>query len=179
MKISLVVAHDANLLIGKGQVIPWHNPVERAALGNTVAKDMAFFKGLTAGKAILMGANTYYAMGRLLPNRFNIIVSTMLGDDSIDPLKGIVLGSLESAIAFAKKSYDELFVIGGGQIYKSVLPYTDNIYRTLIIKAYPVGPDDKPVYFPATEPNQWNTTLIEKFDHGVCEKAERISLPSA
>ncbi|EPD53097.1 hypothetical protein HMPREF1210_00828 [Paenisporosarcina sp. HGH0030] len=116
--ISLIVAHDMNRVIGKDNKMPWHIPNE-----------LAYFKEKTMGKAIVMGRNTFESIGRPLPGRLNIVITR---NTSYNPEGVTVVHSIEEAIEIARKHHEEVMVIGGEQIFKEVLPYTDLIYVTLI-----------------------------------------------
>lgn len=116
--ISLIVAHDMNRVIGKNNKMPWHIPNE-----------LAYFKEKTMGKAIVMGRNTFESIGRPLPGRLNIVITR---NTSYNPEGVTVVHSIEEAIEIARKHHEEVMVIGGEQIFKEVLPYTDLIYVTLI-----------------------------------------------
>ncbi len=94
-----------------------------------VSDDLKRFKALTTGHAIIMGRKTYESIGKALPNRTNIVVTRnpeyKLGD-------AIVCQNIEDAIAKAREiEKEEIFVIGGGEIYKQALPFTDKLYLTL------------------------------------------------
>jgi dihydrofolate reductase len=94
-----------------------------------VADDLRRFKALTTGHAIVMGRKTYESIGRPLPNRTNIVVTR---NPDFRPESVIVCGSLESALDKAREmEKEEVFVIGGGEIYKQALPFTDKLYLTL------------------------------------------------
>lgn len=127
--ISLMVAHDLNRVIGKDNQLPWHIP-----------EDLAYFKKHTIGKGMVMGRNTFESIGRPLPKRRNIIVTRNEGyvAEGAD-----IVHSLEDAIELAKEVHDEIMVIGGEQIFRSILPDADRLYITLIKK-----PFDGDTFFP-------------------------------
>lgn len=116
--ISLIVAHDMNRVIGKDNKMPWHIPNE-----------LAYFKEKTMGKAIVMGRNTFESIGRPLPGRLNIVITR---NTSYNPEGVTIVHSIEEAIEIARKHHEEVMIIGGEQIFKEVLPYSDLIYVTLI-----------------------------------------------
>ena len=120
--ISLIVAHDLNRVIGKDNKMPWHIPNE-----------LAYFKEKTMGKAIVMGRNTFESIGRPLPGRLNIVITR---NAAYKPDGVTVVHSIEDAIELARKHHEEVMVIGGEQIFKEVLPYTDLMYVTLIKKEF-------------------------------------------
>ncbi|MCM3611007.1 dihydrofolate reductase [Planococcus sp. MERTA32b] len=116
--ISLMVAHDPNRVIGRNNQLPWHIP-----------EDLAYFKKHTINKAIVMGRNTFESIGRPLPKRRNIVVSRQkdLTIDGVD-----VVNSIEDAVKLAEEFHPEVMIIGGEQIFKTVLPAADRLYITLI-----------------------------------------------
>lgn len=127
--ISLMVAHDPNHVIGRDNQLPWHIP-----------EDLAYFKKHTVGKGIVMGRNTYESIGRPLPKRRNIVVSRNqeLKIEGTD-----VVHTLEDAVKLAEEVHEEVMVIGGEQIFKSILPIADRLYITLIHTEF-----DGDTYFP-------------------------------
>lgn len=115
MNISAIVATDINGLIGKGNTLPWHLPA-----------DLKYFKEVTTGKTVIMGKNTFLSLGRPLPNRKNVVVTSQnLNDEKIETFK-----TLEEAI----KNNPDSFIIGGAQIYKYALENNliDTLYVTVI-----------------------------------------------
>ncbi|WP_033541053.1 dihydrofolate reductase [Planococcus sp. CAU13] len=116
--ISLMVAHDPNHVIGRNNQLPWHIP-----------EDLAYFKKHTIGKGIVMGRNTYESIGRPLPKRRNIVVSRNreLKIEGTD-----IVHSIEDAVKLAQEVHEEVMIIGGEQIFRTVLPEADRLYITLI-----------------------------------------------
>src|SRR6478609_9051985 len=113
--VSLVVAAAQNNVIGKGNALPWDLP-----------NDLKHFREVTAGHAIVMGRKTFESIGRPLPKRRNLVITRQEGYQP----KGVeVFGSLEAALA-AVPADEEVFVIGGGEIFKQALPGADRIYLT-------------------------------------------------
>lgn len=108
-----------NRVIGDSNTLIWHLP-----------EDLKRFKQLTTGNAIVMGRKTYESIGRPLPNRRNIII-TRDKDYSIEGCE--VVNSLEEAFLITGS---DCFVIGGGEIYKQSLSYSEKIYLTLIDKDF-------------------------------------------
>ncbi|OHB15269.1 MAG: hypothetical protein A2431_01670 [Candidatus Zambryskibacteria bacterium RIFOXYC1_FULL_39_10] len=95
--------------------------------------DLPRFKALTSGHVIIMGRNTYISIGRPLPNRTNIVISH-IGDEGIASAENlIVVDSIEKALEEAKKiEKEEIFIIGGGMIYKSFIDIADRLYLTVV-----------------------------------------------
>jgi len=106
--IHIIAAIAENGVIGKDNRIPWEIPA-----------DLAHFKSLTAGHTVIMGRKTFESIGRILPNRENIIVSVAL--TAIEGAK--VARSLQHALQLA--SCAEIFIIGGAGLYQEALPLAD------------------------------------------------------
>lgn len=118
-KISIIAAIGKNRELGKDNKLLWHIP-----------DDLPRFKKLTLGHSIVMGRKTFESIGRPLPNRTNIVVTR---DSSYEVEGVVVVHSIEKAIEEAKKKdKEEIFVIGGGQIYEQALPFTDRLYLTIV-----------------------------------------------
>lgn len=120
-----------NRAIGKNNSLLWHIPEE-----------LKRFKSITMGHPIIMGRKTYESIGKPLPGRTNIVI-TRDEDYSSDGVE--VVHSLEEALRFASLTQgdDEIFVIGGGQIYQQAINLADKLYLTIV--------DDNPeadTYFP-------------------------------
>ena len=129
--ISLIAAFDPNMCIGKGDDLPWHYP-----------EDLKYFRAVTLNHRVLMGRKTFLSIikrrGRPLSGRVNLVASR--NPDFYYP--GIVV--IRDLDAFLKQVHDdEIFVIGGYEIYKAALPYCDRLYLTHIKTEYPGD-----VYFP-------------------------------
>lgn len=139
--ISLIVAMDKNRLIGDGKKIPWHLPA-----------DFAYFKETTTGHLIIMGRATFESIGRPLPNRKNIVLTR--GDFSHEGVE--VAHSFDEARALAKDS-DEVFVIGGAQVYTQALPTADRLYITFI-----EGVFTGDTFFPEIDWSLWRQVKDEK-----------------
>jgi dihydrofolate reductase len=139
-KISLIAAISENKVIGRDNDLPWHIP-----------EDLKRFKEITKGHPVIMGRKTYESIGRLLPNRINIIITRdvegyllrhpelVSGSNWIpdqvrnDINKGVVVSSLDEAIKEAKKvDQEEIFIIGGGQIFEQSITIANKIYLTIV-----------------------------------------------
>lgn len=119
MRISLIVAMSENRVIGREGKLPWR-----------LSADLRRFKQLTMGHHLIMGRKTFESIGRVLPGRTSIVVSHQ-PDYQADG--AIVASSLNEALDIVEKSGDdEAFVIGGGEVYRQVLPAADRIYLTLV-----------------------------------------------
>jgi dihydrofolate reductase len=124
-----------NRVIGRDGALPWHLP-----------EDLKRFRQLTMGHHIVMGRKTWESLGRLLPGRHHVIVSRSPG---YAVPGATVAGSVDAAIA-ACGGDDEVFVIGGGEIYALALPVADRILLTEIEQDF-----DGDAYFPALRSGQW------------------------
>lgn len=119
MIISQIVAVSLNHVIGINNGLPWDMP-----------SDMAWFKKKTYGHHIIMGRRNYEAEGKALTGRINIVLTRNYDYKIPD---GTVLHNMEKAIELARKAGEtELFIVGGGEIYKMAMPFTDRIYLTRI-----------------------------------------------
>lgn len=132
-----------NRVIGAGGRIPWHLPNE-----------LRLFKRITMGHHLVMGRKTYESIGRLLPGRTTVIVTRQAGYRVAGAL---VAHSLDEAIASCTGD-EEVFVIGGGELYRAALPRADRIYLT-IVDAEPAGD----TYMPEIDWNAWRETSAESF----------------
>lgn len=94
-----------------------------------ISDDLKRFKSLTIGHPIVMGRKTYQSIGKPLPNRTNIIVTR---NNDFKAEGCITVNNLEEAIKKGGEIDSEIFIIGGGEIYKQALPYADRLYLTLV-----------------------------------------------
>lgn len=120
-EIVLVAAMARNRVIGRAGGMPWHLPA-----------DLAHFKALTTGHAVIMGRRTFESIGRPLPRRTNIVVSR--GRPNL-PESVVLAGSLDAALEQA--TGERVMVIGGGEIYRQALPRADRLELTLIDAVIP------------------------------------------
>jgi len=143
MSISIIVATAENNVIGKDNTLVWHLPA-----------DMKFFKDKTTGHCIITGRKNYESIPekfRPLPNRTNIVITRQ--EEYAAP-GAMVVHSVKEAIEKAKQTGDpEIFIIGGAEIFKESLPYTDRIYLTKIYHTF-----EGDVFFPELESGQWRET---------------------
>lgn len=170
--LSSIVAIAKNHAIGIDNGMIWHLP-----------EDLKHFKRTTLGKPILMGRKSYEALGKPLPGRPNIVVSRSyknlpaenptsvfkdmeaVGDEAPKINAGPFLhASLEQGIEAMKQmgeemGVNEVFITGGGQIYKETLPYTDRLYITVLDRDY-----EAHVFFPEFDWNEWNIVSEEKHE---------------
>ncbi len=140
-RVSLIVAVARNGVIGANGVIPWKLPDEQQ-----------LFKRLTLGHHIVMGRKTYESIGRLLPGRTTVIVTRQ--KDYLVP-GAIVTHSLSDAINAAARD-DEIFVIGGADLFREALPLADRIHLTTV-DAEPLGD----TFMPALDLSEWREIASE------------------
>lgn len=140
--IKIIVAVSENGVIGDDNSLIWNLP-----------NDMRRFKQITTGNAVVMGRKTYESIGKPLPNRRNIIISkdTNLFIDECE-----VVNSIEEALMLTN---NDCFFIGGGEIYKQVLPLTDIIYLTKIHEDF-----NGDTYFPELNKEEWFESMNESFN---------------
>lgn len=142
--ISIIVAVAANGVIGCDNRLIWH-----------ISEDLKRFKRLTSGHPIVMGRKTYESLGRPLPNRTNVVVTR----DADLRLDGVtVANSIEQALALFPKE-EEIFIIGGGEIYRQTIASADKLYLTLVDQS-PQGD----TFFPEIDPHKWKIANHESRD---------------
>lgn len=120
MKIIQVVAASENNVIGVQNQLPWHLP-----------NDLKFFKKHTTGKPVLMGRKTYESLGKPLPNRLNIVLSSQ---EELSLPEGVLhFHSINGALKILEDAgHEEVCIIGGGQIFRETIGMTDVVYLTRV-----------------------------------------------
>ncbi|PKP07326.1 MAG: hypothetical protein CVU10_07225 [Bacteroidetes bacterium HGW-Bacteroidetes-5] len=181
MTISIIAAIADNGAIGRNNQLLWH-----------ITEDLRYFKRITSGHTVIMGRKTWESLGKPLPNRRNIVISRSLAAiyDSNSPANpGVeVYSTIEQALAAAAKeptavpgqpvqpnisgqpvkhnvsnnSAQEVFIIGGGEIYRQTLPYAHKLYLTLVHTNIAYAD----TFFPAVNQNEWREIFRESFDRG-------------
>jgi dihydrofolate reductase len=150
MTISLIVAAAENNAIGKNNQLLWHLP-----------NDLKFFKNTTWGMPVIMGRKTFESVNKPLPGRFNIVITRQANwkADSV-----IAATDLQDALQkAAETNCNEIFIIGGGEIYKQAYELADKIYLTRVHTEI-----DGDTFFPALDENKWQ--LISNQDFAADEK---------
>lgn len=148
MKLSIIVAVARNNIIGRDNKLVWHLPA-----------DMKFFKNTTMGHTLIMGRKTFESFGKPLPGRTSIVITRQAGWQ----YEGVsVAHSLDDAIALAPKN-EEVFVIGGAEIYRQALPYCYKIYLTLVHHDF-----EGDTSFPEVDFSEWE--LMSDVKHPADEK---------
>ena len=143
MRISAIVAASSNNVIGNNGGLPWRLP-----------EDLKRFKAITMGKPMIMGRATWDSIGRALPGRKNIVVTRRKNfvAEGCD-----VVATVDDAIAAAGE-VDEVMIIGGGQLYRQLLPRTDRIYLTRVHANI-----DGDTRFPELDDSEWQVVSEESF----------------
>ncbi|MGB8956760.1 MAG: dihydrofolate reductase [Tumebacillaceae bacterium] len=144
--ISFIFAMDRNRVIGKGNQLPWHLP-----------NDLKFFKETTRGHTVIMGRKTYESIGRPLPDRRNIVLTTRQGYDA--PGCEVVHAVEELEL----HTGEEQFVIGGAEIFKALLPVADRLYVTHIDAEF-----EGDAFYPEIDPDEWKA--VSRTEGAVDEK---------
>ena len=144
MLISTIVATAQNNVIGKDNQIPWYLPA-----------DLQYFKKITINHHIIMGRNCFESIGRPLPKRTNVVVTR---NPFFIATGCVVTHSIEEALRLAEKNgEEEVFIIGGGEIYQQSVEFWDRIYWTEVALN-----TEGDVFFPKIEMKNWKLTSEEK-----------------
>lgn len=147
MTVTIVAAVARNGVIGAGGDIPWHLPGEQRRLKET-----------TMGHVLVMGRRTYDSIGRPLPGRTTVVVTRQPGW-TVDSPQVRVVGDVEEALRTAREIDEQVFVLGGAQVYAATLPHADRLLLTEV-DLEPVGD----TYFPAVDWSQWTEASREQHD---------------
>ena len=142
--IKILVAFDENRVIGKNNELIWHLPA-----------DLKRFKALTTGHVIIMGRKTYDSIGKPLPNRTTIVISRTPGLQ----IEGVICTtSIEEAILKAKSlSREDIFIVGGAEIYALSLAVADQIFVTQLHDIF-----EGDAFFPEIPASEWEVTEKER-----------------
>jgi dihydrofolate reductase len=142
--ISIIVAVSDDLGIGKNNELLWH-----------ISEDLKRFKRLTTGNAVIMGKKTWESLPRKpLPGRKNIVLTDVQGE-TFDG--SITAYSLEDAVSKCSED-EEIFIIGGGSIYRQFMTLADRLFITHVHMKAPAD-----IYFPEIDPAIWEVTEEEEF----------------
>ncbi|AWG25142.1 dihydrofolate reductase [Flavobacterium kingsejongi] len=139
--ITMIAAAGENNELGKNNEMIWHLP-----------DDFKRFKSITTGHHIIMGRKTFESFPKPLPNRVHIVITRQ---ENYTKEGCIVVKSMEEALQIAPKN-EEVFIIGGGEIYTLGLPYADKIYLTRVH-----GTFEADAFFPAINLDQWKISSSE------------------
>lgn len=147
MRVGLIVAHSLNNVIGKDGCIPWK-----------IKNEQKQFKELTTNNIIIMGRRTYEEIGKALPNRINIVItSKSLNDKNI-----ICFDNLYSAMDYSRTLNKNIYIVGGEMLYKEALENLNinDLYITVINKTI----DDGDRFFPKFNEYEYSFETIETND---------------
>lgn len=141
VRLSLIAAVAKNGVIGAGNALPWR-----------LSSDLKRFKSITMGKPVIMGRKTYESIGKPLPGRTNIVLSRTAG---FAPEGVIVAANLDDALAEAEDNVQgsgdkEIFVIGGGSVYREAISGADRLYITHVEATV-----EGDTHFPPIDPRIW------------------------
>ena len=159
---SIVVAVGKNNEIGKNNQLLWNIP-----------EDLKNFKKITTGKTVIMGRNTYKSIGRALPNRTNIVLSRnfLETDEKVkedkkkyenETTKLEFFNDFQKVIEKYKDLPEEIFIIGGGEIYKKSLEL--GIVKRIYMSRVDFSDDEADTYFPEIDWEKWVTLTEKNFD---------------
>jgi dihydrofolate reductase len=150
--ISLIAAMSENRVIGRGNQLPWHMPA-----------DLKHFKELTSGHTVIMGRRTFESINsKPLPKRRNIVITRQM---NYSPDGVTVAHDFDESMRVAAQasSLDEVFVLGGAEIFKLALPLANRIYLTVIHACI-----EGDTFFPQIDPHRWK--LVSDDRHQPDEK---------
>lgn len=144
MTLSIIVAVAENGVIGCAGRMPWH-----------ISEDLRRFKRITSGHPVVMGRKTFESLGcKPLPNRMNIVVTR---NSELALPEGVLSAtSIGDAVARFAGTAQEIFIIGGGEIYRQAMPIADKLYLTRIL-ASPEGD----THFPEIRADEWRMVWCE------------------
>jgi dihydrofolate reductase len=142
--IAIIVAMTKKGVIGARDTLPWHIPAE-----------LKNFKKITTGNTVIMGRKTFESIGRTLPCRNNIIISS---SPLITVQGAVVCSSIAEAVAKARAYNKDIFVIGGAHVYAQFLPLANRLLISYIKQDY-----EGDILFPEFDPTQWKLLSTESY----------------
>lgn len=143
--IIIIAAIGKNNELGKDNKLLWHLP-----------SDLKFFKEKTLGKTIVMGKNTFESLPKVLPNRKSVVLSHI---EMNLPSDVIVFYDFKELLQYIKTVKDDVYIIGGAQMYKQFLELSDMMYLTEV--DYTCEAD---VFFPNFNKEEWDSTCLKKVE---------------
>jgi dihydrofolate reductase len=142
--ISIIVAISQENAIGKNGQLLCHLP-----------SDLQHFKQITSGKTVVMGERTFFSLPKHpLPNRKNIVL-TDVPNKTFEGAQSVY--SIEEIVDLFSKTDEEIFIIGGGMVYRQMMPFADKLYITHIHHSW----QDADTFFPEIDSNTWTLTQNE------------------
>ena len=139
---TIIAAIGKNRELGRDNKLLW-----------SLKGDLKFFKEKTTNHTIIMGRKTFESLGRLLPNRKHVVISS----SNNFPKEVDVYNNIESLLSHYKDTSEELFIIGGAKIYSEFIDYATKMYLTLVD-----GEFDADVYFPMFDESVWIKTVLSE-----------------
>ena len=153
--ISIIAAIAKNNIIGVDNKLLWHIP-----------EDLKHFKDLTSNHTIIMGRKTFESLPGVLPKRHHIVL-TKDKNYTVDSDSVTIVHNFKKIVDKYETSEEEIFVIGGGEIYSTFLPYCKNLYLTEVNKDFKGD-----TYFPKIEPSQWKITYFSEINKNLKDNLE-------
>ena len=162
--LSIIVATANNNVIGGNNKLLWY-----------ISEDLKRFKEITSGNTIIMGRKTFESLPGILPNRKHVVI-TRDKNFSVDSDMVEIIHSLDEVLDKYENSTEEAFIIGGGEIYKSTLPFAKKLYLTKVKKDF-----EGDTLFPTIKEEEWKVDFAseEKIDTKSGLKFEFINLIKA
>lgn len=142
--VTIIAAIAENNALGKNNQLIWH-----------LAADLKRFKKTTLNHAVIMGRKTYESLGKPLPNRTNIIITR---DKNYKAEGCIAVNSIKEALKVAAEADENPFILGGAEIYKQAMPFTDKLDITIVHHQF-----EADVFFPEIDKTIWKETSRENF----------------
>lgn len=143
--IHIIAAISKNNALGKDNQLLWYLP-----------NDLKYFKKVTTGYPVIMGRKTFESIGKPLPNRLNLIISRNK-KSSTENL--IYCNSLSEAIALASAQNKDIFIIGGGEVYKQAMPLAQKLHLTLVDTVI-----EADTFFPEVNTDEWQLETQQDFN---------------
>src|SRR5699024_11154585 len=141
--ISLIAAMGSNRVIGADNDMPWSLP-----------RDLAHFKKVTTGHTLVMGRKTFESIGRPLPNRRNVILTRQTNLQLPEEVE--IISNLDTVFEWTRENpEEEIFIVGGGELYKQALAYANRLYITRINEDF-----EGDTFFPTFNKDEWK--IVEK-----------------
>lgn len=151
--LSIIVAMTENNVIGLDGRLPWHIP-----------EDLQHFRKITKGNTVIMGRNTYESIGKPLPKRNNIVISSTLQEQP-----GLIIcRTLEESLEKANELKAEQFIIGGAKLYQQTLPIANRLLISYVDKNY-----SGDIYFPKIDFADWDKIREERFSEFLFAEYQR------
>lgn len=138
--IIMIAAVGKNRELGAKNQLLWH-----------IREDLQFFKEMTVGHTIVMGRNTFFSLPKVLPNRKHLVLTSK---NDIFPAEVVLCKTVDEILAYS--GTEDLYIIGGAQIYGTFYPHADVMYLTEIDKTY----EDADVFFPIFDQTNWTKTVL-------------------